>query len=353
MDLPIISKKRLTKERLIWLIVSLILFLTTVSLTVWFLLIYVKPPKFTEFPTSTNQERVMFKGKTKPNLAVVIFDKDKNAVAVVSADANGNFVFKNILLTLGENKFTARAFNAYKKSSRSSKEIVIKYDTTAPTLELSSAPGITVNSQNYTATGKVEPGSKVVVNGVEATVDAEGNWSATVPLNPGSNTLNVVATDSAGNEASATQEVTYTPEPGAGTNTDALTNATETNANTNTNTASTNTNAASPLPPPPATTISVTGQVSNPTPNVRSNETIVATVKDNNGNPVTNAKVTAVAHYKSGNITYNLTHSGGGVYTVSFKVGTSAEVGYRVLVDISAVFNGVTAGTQVSFTPRQ
>jgi len=361
MDLAFVSKKKLTKERLVWLIVSAILFLLAFGLAVWLVLICLGAPKFTEFPTVTNQEKVVLKGTALPNVAVVLFDKDHKAVATANVDGNGNFLFENVPLVAGENKFTARAFNAFKKSSRPSKEIVIKYDTTAPTLELQSAAGITVNSQNYTITGRVEPGSTVMVNGVAATINPDGTWSATVPLNSGVNTLVVAATDSAGNTASTTQEVIYTPAPGAAeTNTNALTNTTETNANTNANAntnTNINTNIVSPPPAPPApkeiSSISVTAQVSNPTPNVRSNETIIATVKDNNGNPVINAKVTAVAHYKSGNITYSLTHSGGGTYTVSFKVGTSAEVGYKVLVDVSATFSGMTASTQISFTPKQ
>ncbi len=371
MDLPFVSKKKLTKERLIWLVVSIILFLTSVGLAVWLIFLYFAAPKFTEFPTATSQEKVVIKGIARSNAGVVLFDKDRRAVALANADEQGNFVFENILLASGENKFTARAFNAFKKASKSSREIVIKYDTAAPSLELQSAAGLTVNSQNYTVTGKAEPGSVVTVNGVVATVNPDGTWSATVPLNPGENSLTVTATDSAGNQASTTQTVTYTPTFGTEVNTNANENVnttantnteTATNANENTNTApntntaaniNTNTNTAPPSPSPPPVTISVTAQVSNPTPNVRSNETIIATVKDNNGNPVTNAVVRAVAHYKSGNITYNLVHSGGGTYTVSFKVGTSAEVGYKVLVDISASFSGMTASTQVSFTPRQ
>jgi hypothetical protein len=362
MNLPFVLKTKLTRERLIWCAVSAALFLLAVGFAVWLILIYLPAPKFTSFPTVTNQEKVTLRGTVKPNAVVVIFDKDKKAVAMASADSKGDFVFENVLLVVGENKFTARALNAVRKSSRTSGEIVIKFDAAAPTLEVQSAAGLVVNNQNYLVTGKAAPGSTVTVNGISATVGADGNWSATVPLTPGENNLAVTATDPAGNLASTTETVTYTPTPEvapaanenvnamANTNTEAGTNVNaNTNAVTNTNT-STNTNTA---PPPPAVTIGVTGQISNPTPNVRGNETIIATVKDGAGNPVTNATVRAVAHYSSGNITYNLVHSGGGVYTISFKVGTSAEVGYKVLVDISATFSGSTATTQVSFTPRQ
>lgn len=369
MDLPFVLKTKLTRERLIWCAVSAALFLLAIGLAVWLILIYLPAPKFTGFPIVTNQEKVTLRGTAKADAAIVIFDKDKKAVAMASADAEGNFIFENVSLAVGENKFTARALNAVRKSSRSSKEIVIKFDTAAPTLEVQSAAGLTVNNQNYTVTGKTAPGSTVTVNGVAATVGADGTWSANVPLTPGENNLTVTATDPAGNLASATETVTYTPIPETGTATNENVNAAantnteagaNTNANTNTNTetntntvTNTNTNTNTAPPPPPAITIGVVGQISNPTPNVRGNETITATVKDGAGNPITNATVRAVAHYSSGNFTYTLVHSGDGVYAVSFKIGTSAEVGYKVLVDISASFGGGTGSTQVSFTPRQ
>ncbi|MBI5071285.1 hypothetical protein HZB93_00060 [Candidatus Falkowbacteria bacterium] len=364
MDLPFVLKTKLTRERLIWCAISAALFLLAVGLIIWLAVIYLPAPKFTGFPTVTNQEKVTLRGTARADAVVVIFDKDKKAVAMASADAEGNFIFENVSLVAGENKFTARALNAVRRSSRTSGEIVIKFDTAAPTLEVQSAAGLVVNDKNYIASGKAAPGSIVTVNGVAATVGADGTWSANIPLTSGENNLTVTATDPAGNLASTTETVTYVPiietnanenvnaavntNAEAGANTNANTN-TETNTNTATNT-NTNTNTA---PPPPAIIIGVVGQISNPTPNVRGNETITATVKDGAGNPITNATVKAVAHYNSGNITYTLVHSGGGVYAVSFKIGTSAEVGYKVLVDISASFGGGTGSTRVSFTPRQ
>jgi hypothetical protein len=360
MDLPFVLRTKLTRERLVWCAISAALFLLALGLVIWLVVIYLSAPKFTGFPTVTSQEKVTLQGTAESEAIIVIFNKDQKSVGMTSADVDGNFVFENIVLVSGENKFTARALNAVRKSSYRSKEIVIKFDAAAPTLEVQST-AVAVSEQNYFAIGKAEPGSVVTVNGVAATVDAEGNWSANIPLTPGENNLEILATDSAGNQASTNETVTYTPpiETGTNENTNVASNTnTETGANTNTETntntaTNTNTGTNTNTTPPSAVIINVTGQVSNPTPNVRGNETITATVKDGAGNPVTSAVVKAVAHYSSGNITYTLTHSGGGIYAVSFKVGTSAEVGYRVLVDVSASYGGGTDSTQVSFTPRQ
>lgn len=368
MDLPFVLRTKLTRERLIWCAISAALFLLAVGLIIWLAVIYLPAPEFTGFPTITGQEKVTLRGTAKPDAVIVLFDKDKKSAGITSTDADGNFVFENIVLVSGENKFTARALNAVRKSSCHSKEIVIKFDAAVPALEVQST-GMVVNEQNYIVTGKTEPGTVVTVNGITAAVGEDGIWSANIQLTPGENNLEIVATDFAGNQATTTENVIYTPpiETGVNENTNVAANTNmetgantnvNTNAETNTNTAtntntntSTNTNTAPPTPP--AVIINVTGQISNPTPNVRGNETITATVKDSAGNRITNATVRAVAHYSSGNITYTLTHSGGGVYSVSFKVGTGAEVGYKVLVDISASYGGGTDSTQVSFTPRQ
>ena len=48
----------------------------------------------------------------------------------------------------------------------------------------------------------------VKVNGTAVTVDASGNFSTTVTLTEGSNTITVVATDSAGKATTVTRKVT-------------------------------------------------------------------------------------------------------------------------------------------------
>jgi hypothetical protein len=61
----------------------------------------------------------------------------------------------------------------------------------------------------YTVTGKAEPGSRVSVNGRQATVAADGTFSIDVELKEGKNTITVVATDKAGNEQTKEFIVTY------------------------------------------------------------------------------------------------------------------------------------------------
>ena len=81
---------------------------------------------------------------------------------------------------------------------------VIK-DTKAPEIIVDMPKGRIVNATTYTLTGRVEPGSTVMVNGQPATVVFD-IWTATVTLTQGDNVIKVTATDAAGNQSN--QQVT-------------------------------------------------------------------------------------------------------------------------------------------------
>jgi Glucodextranase, domain B len=89
-----------------------------------------------------------------------------------------------------------------------------------PTVSIASpANGSTVTSSPATVTGTAaDTGAiaSVTVNGVAATVAADGSWSAGVPLSVGANTLTATVTDGTGMTSTATGAVTYTPPPPAG-----------------------------------------------------------------------------------------------------------------------------------------
>ncbi len=74
-------------------------------------------------------------------------------------------------------------------------------DTTPPALEVSDPrPRATVTEYRYRFVGTTEPGASVVAAGrYPVEVDAGGNWSIVLILNPGGNVATFVATDPAGN----------------------------------------------------------------------------------------------------------------------------------------------------------
>jgi hypothetical protein len=89
-------------------------------------------------------------------------------------------------------------------------------DVEAPALSLSEpAASAMASVPAVTVAGTTEPGSTVVVNGVQAEVSDTGAFSLSVALMPGDNTIDIVATDGAGNSATSSVTVNYhDPVPG-------------------------------------------------------------------------------------------------------------------------------------------
>lgn len=83
---------------------------------------------------------------------------------------------------------------------------------TALVLQVTSpADEATVTSASLTVTGQTKAGATVTVNEELAAVNASGNFSATVTLAEGINTIDVIASDVDGNIVTATLTVTYLP----------------------------------------------------------------------------------------------------------------------------------------------
>jgi RHS repeat-associated protein len=94
--------------------------------------------------------------------------------------------------------------------------IVVKLDTHDPLVAITSpASNTTVTSSSLTVTGSVSDSlsgvAGVTCNGGTAAITG-GTFSCGVALNPGDNIITTVATDAAGNTASATRTITYNPD---------------------------------------------------------------------------------------------------------------------------------------------
>ncbi|MDB4970763.1 MAG: hypothetical protein JWN44_6452 [Myxococcales bacterium] len=65
-------------------------------------------------------------------------------------------------------------------------------------LKLGAARAVTQRGKNTTVRGTTGPGAVVSINGIKLTADAHGEFSATVPLHEGANTLMVESSDALG-----------------------------------------------------------------------------------------------------------------------------------------------------------
>ena len=78
---------------------------------------------------------------------------------------------------------------------------------------LSPAEGSLGSVQSVTLTGRTEAGSSVTVNGLSATVQPSGDFFALVTLSEGSNAIQIIATDVAGNIGQTRLNVTLDTKP--------------------------------------------------------------------------------------------------------------------------------------------
>ena len=69
--------------------------------------------------------------------------------------------------------------------------------------------GTTVRNSAVVVHGRTAPGATVTIGGVSTVADRDGRFQVEVPLEPGANRIEVVASDAAGRRVSATRTVTF------------------------------------------------------------------------------------------------------------------------------------------------
>lgn len=120
-----------------------------------------------------------------------------------SVDANGLFK-ATIQLVEGENHITVKASTQYASTT---KEFRVIADTVAPSIIVEKfEKDRLVNVKTVTIKGRVDPGSKVTVNGVKATV-VNDYWIVDIPVTPGKNNVTIQAVDQVGNETTLNYEI--------------------------------------------------------------------------------------------------------------------------------------------------
>jgi large repetitive protein len=166
--------------------------------------------------TSTTTSPVAIYGTAEAGMEVRVSGGLTPAGA--TADASGNWV---ALVNLNPNTTNVLEFSARNTATGevgSSTSITITHstvitppDTTAPAAPVitSTSSPFTVTTSPVTLTGTAESGSVITVyvyntsgaltGTVNATTTSGGNWTASVPLTVGANTLRITSTDAAGN----------------------------------------------------------------------------------------------------------------------------------------------------------
>lgn len=173
---------------------------------------YIAPPTLNPLADATSSATIKVSGSANPDQLVILYVNDEESDEI-STKRDGSFVFSNVRIEKGRNTIFAKVKDG-ENESVPSEELIIYYKNEPPTLEVSSpseGQSFSQDEKTTKVTGKTDPGIRVTVNDFWAISDDEGNFSYTLPLKDGENTIKVIATDDAGNTTEKELKVTYSP----------------------------------------------------------------------------------------------------------------------------------------------
>ena len=130
-------------------------------------------------------------------------------------DYNSSFS-KTLTLVEGLNTITIKAVNAYGKETILSKEVTFTPPVPAVTVD-QGTNAVTVNNKSYTISGRATDTNdsrsqlKVYINDEEIYINYNNDFSKTLTLVEGLNTITIKAVNTYGKETILTKEVTFTP----------------------------------------------------------------------------------------------------------------------------------------------
>ena len=120
-------------------------------------------------------------------------DKDIASVTISgkSAPLYKGGVYR-LKLELAEGRQELLAVAKDKAGNEATARVPVIVDTTAPAIQA---------QIKLVVEGHVDPGSAVLINGLEVPVDGSGNYRAEVPVRKGQRTVEIVAIDQSGNKS--------------------------------------------------------------------------------------------------------------------------------------------------------
>lgn len=172
---------------------------------------------------ATNTAQIDIQGYSSPGSKVKLYiDDTEKQTSDVNAD--GNFTFQKVTLSLGTNNIYGTTTDDEGKISFASKTLKVIFDNEKPLLTLNEpedGKNIQGGEKKVKMSGKTETGADVfiseasndgvVINGTQTIVDKDGNFSTDLALNDGENNFTIKALDSAGNFTETGRRVIYQP----------------------------------------------------------------------------------------------------------------------------------------------
>ncbi|OGD09975.1 hypothetical protein A2397_00340 [Candidatus Amesbacteria bacterium RIFOXYB1_FULL_44_23] len=171
------------------------------------------PPRLNSDFDATNSATISLAGFAEPGSSVYLQRNQETALQIMVPE-NGNFLFDEVNLTLGKNRFKAWAVDLSDNKSQDSEELEILFANAPPDLDITSPKEgqiVTGSEAKIEIKGKTDPEAKVTVNERVAIVSMNGTFALKLGLTSGDNTFVVTASDRAGNTIKKELLVVYKP----------------------------------------------------------------------------------------------------------------------------------------------
>ena len=169
------------------------------------------PPTIDPPPTATNSATISVTGKGQTGLTLVLY-VNNSEFKKLAVGEDGTFMVANVSLTNGTNTISAKLTDAKDNVSDLSNIVSVTYGNTPPRLVISDPTDNTTISgdlNTVTVNGMTDDNVTVTINDRMVVIKTDNSFSYNYPLNEGDNILNIVATDTAGNQTTVQHKVTY------------------------------------------------------------------------------------------------------------------------------------------------
>lgn len=170
-------------------------------------------PTLDALPDATPSASLVLTGYTLPDTSVSVVVNGKESDPIAPND-DGSFSIP-INLSEGDNVIVAIAKDSRDNSSPSSRHWTVVRDSSPPTLTITELQDGSkrsgVSEKKVDVRGQTEKDVQVTVNGRFVSVGSNETFSWPIDLKEGENTIEVVASDRAGNKTLAQITITWTP----------------------------------------------------------------------------------------------------------------------------------------------
>ena len=170
------------------------------------------PPQFDDIPEYTNRESVEVTGSSESGARISINSNGDSSEVVANNEGRFTFVFN---LNKGENTISAISKDSSGNVSSETKIYMTIFDDISPKVDVSSPKdndSFFGNQQRQISVqGTVNEKTDLTINGRFVELKDDGTFVFSTTLNDGQNTFEIKAVDPAGNEATSTLSVNFTP----------------------------------------------------------------------------------------------------------------------------------------------